>query len=150
MKEVTGVDDPAAKVVSMWKQASLLKAQWLVKNFKQDLAWGICKIQGLHGWLSSRFHSESTLRFIPEGCKVPRVLIHLLSRILMRHGSRLYSWSITTTAMSVCECPSPVKWFATGDSSILLCAMLKRWPSTLRCSGCPVTHVLLATPPAGY
>ena len=98
-----------------------------------------CKIQGGHRWLLSRFHSESTLRFIPEECEVPRVLIHLLSRILRRHGSRLYSWSITATTMSACECPSPVKCTATGDSSVLLCAMLKRWPLTLRCSGWPVS-----------
>ena len=99
---------------------------------------GHCEVQGVHKWLSSRFHSESTLRFIPEGCEVPRVLIHLLSRILRRHWSRLYSWSIIATIMSVCECPSPLKCTATGDSSVLLCTILKRWPLTLRCSGWPV------------
>ena len=43
------------------------------------------------------------------------------------------------TTMSACECPSPGKCSATGDSSVLLCAMLKWWPLTLRCSGWPVS-----------
>ena len=112
---------------------------------------GLYEIQGVHRWLLSRFHSESTLRFIPEGCEVPRVLNHLLSRILRRHGSRLYNWSITATTVSTCECPLPVKCATTGDSSVLLCAMLKRWLLTRRCSGCPsLAHLLLATPPSDY
>ena len=56
----------------------------------------------IDGWLSGRFHSESTQRFIPEGYEVPRVLIHLLSYILRRHGSWLYNWSLTATTVSAC------------------------------------------------
>ena len=41
--------------------------------------------------------------------------------------------------MSARVSSSPLKCSATGDSSVLLCAMLKRWLFTLRCSGCPVS-----------
>ena len=63
----------------------------------------------VHKWSLSRFHKESTLRWIlcerifckrtsqrtlpwkdfTKGCEVPRVLIHLLSHILRRYGSWL-------------------------------------------------------------
>ena len=64
---------------------------------------------GLHvvnGWPSSRFHKES-LRFIPKGYEIPKVLIHLLSGILWRNGSWLYSWFIATAVMSPSMCPLP-------------------------------------------
>ena len=58
-------------------------------------------IKSIHGMLQSVASmlrgAAVTLGFIPEGCEVPRVLIHLLVRILWRHGPRLYSWSITVT-----------------------------------------------------
>ena len=68
-------------------------------------------------WIDSQVHS-----WVIRG---PTVL--LLFHLLWRHGSWLYNWSITTTTMSTWVCPSPVKCSVTGDSSILLYAMLKRW-----------------------
>ena len=83
----------------------------------------------VQGWSWSRFHWVSALRFILEGCVVPRVLIHLLSSILQKHRSWLhvYSWPIARTVTPVNVCPSPLKYSATGDSPVLLCAKLKRW-----------------------
>ena len=72
------------------------------------------------GWFGSRHHRLSTLSFILEGNEVPRVLIHLLSRILHRHGSWLETKSITTTVMSTRKCASWLKCAATGESSVLL------------------------------
>ena len=94
----------------------------------------------VHGgpW-ESRLHRLSTRRFIPKGNAVPRVLIHRLSRIFRKHGSRLLTWSITITAMSVCECASLLKCAATGESSVLRCAMSWRWPFILRCKAWPVS-----------
>ena len=60
-------------------------------------------------------HRESILRFIPEGYEVPSVLIHLVSRILQRHGSWLCILSIAMMVMSARVCPSPLKCSATGD-----------------------------------
>ena len=74
-----------------------------------------------------------------KDAKSPESWSTCFPRILLRHGSWLYSWSITATTMSACECPSPVKCTTTGDSSVLRWAMLKRWPLTLRCSGWPVS-----------
>ena len=73
-----------------------------------------------------RYHRLSTLRFIPEGDEVPRVLIHLLSRILRKHASRLRASSITMTAMSDSLCAPLLKCSATGDSSVLRCVMSYR------------------------
>ena len=61
---------------------------------------GHVEFHALHGLSSSRFHRESTLRFVPKRSEVPRVLIHLLPRILLRHGLWLYRWSMATTIMS--------------------------------------------------
>ena len=44
----------------------------------------------VQGWSPSRFHRQSTLRFIPEECDIPRILIHLLSHILSREWSLIY------------------------------------------------------------
>lgn len=73
-----------------------------------------------------RFHRLSTLRFIPEGDEVSRVLIHLPSLTFRRHGSRLGDRSITMTIMSVTECPPLLKCSATGDTSVLRCVMSDR------------------------
>ena len=43
----------------------------------------------MEGKVRQRFHRLSTRRFIPEGDKVARVLIHLLSFTFRRHGSQL-------------------------------------------------------------
>ena len=90
----------------------------------------------VHRWSSNRFHKESNLMFIPKRIWSS----HLLSRILQRYGSWLYSWSITMTVMSASMCPLPLKCSATGYSSVFLCALLhvKQWLLTLRCSSCPV------------
>ena len=93
---------------------------------------GTADPQGFRWWSSSKFHRESTLRFIPKGYEVSMVLIHLLSRILQRHESWLYILFIATTVMSARVCPSPLKCSATGDSSVFLCVMLYRWPLILR------------------
>ena len=73
--------------------------------------------------------------------EVSKVLIHLLSCILQRHGSWLNILSIAATVMSAKVCPSPLKCCTTEDSSVFLSMMLKRWPMQLilRCSGCPVS-----------
>ena len=76
-------------------------------------------------WSSRRFHRISTLRFIPKGYEVPRVMIHLLS----------------STIMSASVRPLALRCSATGDSLVLLCVMLKRWLLTLRCSGCPILPI---------
>ena len=59
-----------------------------------------------------------TLRFISKGYKVPQ--IHVLSRILLRHGSRLCIWSITMTAIRLRVCLLLLKCSTTGDCSVLL------------------------------
>ena len=68
----------------------------------------------------SRHHRLSTLRFIPEGNKVLRVLILLLSRILHRQESWLETRSITMTVMSARECVPWLKWATTGEFSVLV------------------------------
>ena len=92
-----------------------------------------------HWCSSSRFQWESTLRFIPKWCEVPRVLMHLLSLILQRHGSWLYNLFIATIVISARVCPSLLKYTATKDSSLFLCVMLKRWSLILWYSSCPVS-----------
>ena len=52
---------------------------------------GLVEFHVVHKRSLGKFHRESTLRFIPNGCEIPRVLIHLLSRISQRQGSWLYS-----------------------------------------------------------
>ena len=91
------------------------------------------------GRFGSRHHRLSTLRFIPEGNKVPRILIHLLSQILCRHGSWLETKSITMTVMSARECAWWLKWATTGESSVLLCMIWWWRPFILRCNGWPVS-----------
>ena len=100
---------------------------------------GVQEYTEVHRWYRSRLHRESTLRFIPKGCEVPRVLIHLLSRIFRRQWSRLRIWSITMRTLSACECASLLKCSATGESLVLQCAMSNRWLLIVRCSGCPVS-----------
>ena len=51
-----------------------------------------------------RIYTLSTLRFIPKGDEVPKVLIHLLSHIFRRHASRLQASSITMTDTSDSMC----------------------------------------------
>ena len=82
---------------------------------------------------TGRLHRLLTRRFIPKGNDVFRVLIHLLSRIFHRQGSRLCTWSMTITVTFVWECASVLKCADTGESSILLCMMSKWW--LLICSG---------------
>ena len=81
----------------------ILAVPGIVSSLDVDRA----KLHGVLRWSSNRFHRESTLRFIPKGCEVPRVLIHLFSRILRRQESWLYSWSIATTVKSASVCPTP-------------------------------------------
>ena len=83
------------------------------------------KLHRVLRWSSNRLHRESTLRFIPKGCEVPRVLIHLFSRILRRQAWWLYSWSIATAVKSASVRPTPLRCFATEDSSVLLCLISK-------------------------
>ena len=47
---------------------------------------GVQEYTEVHRWYPNRFDRESTLRFIPKGCEVPRVLIHLLCYIFYRQG----------------------------------------------------------------
>ena len=68
----------------------------------------------------------STRRFIPEGNEVSRVLIHLPSFIFRRHGSQLGDNLITMTDMSDSKCAPLLKRLATGDTSVLRCAMSNR------------------------
>ena len=95
----------------------------------------------------SKLHRLLTLRFIPEGCVVPRVLIHLLSLIFRRQGSWFQSWTITMTLMSAWECATPMKCSATGDSLVLLCmrnVVSLTINSTVEFLFC-IAYVLLAT-----
>ena len=78
-------------------------------------------------WREGRLHRLSTLQFIPSGADVPRVLIHLPSLILRRQGSWVQSWSIIMTPKLAQLCSPLVKCSATGESSVLWCAMLKQW-----------------------
>ena len=82
-----------------------------------------------------RIYRLSTLRFIPRGDKVPKVLIHLLSRTLRSHASWLRASSITMTDMSDSACVLLLKCATTGDSSVLRCVISYRWPFTLIWSG---------------
>ena len=82
-----------------------------------------------------RIYRLSTLRFIPKGDKVSKVLIHLLSRIFHRHASQSQASLITMTVMSDSLCASLLKCSATGDSSVLRCVISYRWPLTLIWSG---------------
>ena len=86
-----------------------------------------------------RIYKLSTLRFITKGDEVPKVLIHLLSCIFCRHASRLRENSITMAVMSDSTCAPLLKRSATGDSSVLQCAISYQWPLTLICSGWPVS-----------
>ena len=86
-----------------------------------------------------RFLRLSSLRFIPRGNKVSRVLIHLLSLTLHRQGSWLRVCSITMTDMSARLCSQLLKCAYMGDSSVLQCVMSNRWPFTLRWNGWPVS-----------
>ena len=85
-----------------------------------------------------RLQRESTLRFIPVGCDVPRVLIYLFSLILHRHRSWLRIWSITITIMSAIEYLLPLKWSSTGEASVLWYVMSCWWSFILQCKGCLV------------
>ena len=71
-------------------------------------------------------YRPSTLRFIPKGNEVPRVLIHQLSLIFCRHASRLRANSMAMTAMSASSCVRLLKCSATGDSSVFRCVMSYR------------------------
>ena len=70
-----------------------------------------------------RFHRLSSLRFIPRGNDVPRVLIHRLSLILCRQESWLLVHSITMMDMFARVCGPLLKCDDTGDLPVLLCAM---------------------------
>ena len=61
----------------------------------------------------------STLKFIPEGDQVSRVLIHLPFITFGRHGSRLVDSSITMTVMSDSQCAPLFKCLVTEDMSVL-------------------------------
>ena len=73
-----------------------------------------------------RFYRLSTRRFIPEGNKVSKVLIHLPSFTFRRHGSQLVDSSIIMTVMSNSECALLLKCSATGDTSVLWCVVSNR------------------------
>ena len=87
-----------------------------------------------------RFHRLSSLRFIPRGNDVPRVLIHRFYLILCRQGSWLRAHSITMTNMSARVCGPLLKCNDTGDSSVVLCAMSNQWLLTLRWNDWPVSR----------
>ena len=126
------------KSVQVMEQVFLTKAEYVFRNITK-----VCLKQVMR--IYTCIHT--TLRLIPEGYEVPRVLIHLLFWIFHRHGSRLRIWSITMTAMSANECASPLKCCATGDSSVLRCVMSYRiYPAVYWLSRLP--YVLLTTPPA--
>ena len=82
-----------------------------------------------------RFHRLSIRRFILEGNKVSRILIHLPSFTFRRHGSWLVDSSITMTVMSYTEFARLLKCFTTGDTSVLRCTISDRWPLILAWSG---------------
>ena len=69
-------------------------------------------------------YRPSTLRFIPRGDEVPRVLIHLLFLIFRRHASWLQSNSIAMTAMPNSSCVPLFKCSAAGDFSPLMCDVI--------------------------
>ena len=73
-----------------------------------------------------KFHRLSTRTLILEGNEVSRVLIHLPSFTIRRHGLRLVDSSITMTVMSDTECAPLLKCSVTGDTSVLQCAMSDR------------------------
>ena len=66
-----------------------------------------------------RIYKQWSLRFIPKGDEVPKVLINLLSRIFRRHVLLLRASSITLTVMSDSMCASLLKCSPTGDSAVL-------------------------------
>ena len=70
------------------------------------------------------------LRFIPEGYKVPRVLIHLLSHFLRRHGLWLCILFIATTVTSA-SVSFASKVLHHRKFVRFPCVMLKRWPLIL-------------------
>ena len=63
-----------------------------------------------------RFHRLSTLRFIPTGDEVLRVLIHLPSLVFRRHASWLRASSITMTAMSHSLCTPLLRTARSGPN----------------------------------
>ena len=77
---------------AVWKTIILT----LFKYNNKKLIIGGCT----EGERRQRFHRLTAQRFIPEGDKVSRGMIHLPSFIFRRHGSRLGDSSITMTIMS--------------------------------------------------
>ena len=67
-----------------------------------------------------KFHRLSTCRFILKGNKVSRVLIHLPSITLGRHGSWLEDSSITMTVMSDSKCAHCWNTWSQGGTWISL------------------------------
>ena len=86
-----------------------------------------------------QIYRPSTLRFILEGDKVSRVLIHLLSLIFHKHASRLRASSTARTAMSDSLCVLLLKCSATSVSSVLRCAVSFWWPLILIWRNWPVS-----------
>ena len=78
-------------------------------------------------WREAKAHKRSVQRFIPEGDKVSRVLIHLPSFTFRRHGSWLGDSSVTMIVMSNTQCAPLLKCSATKDTSVLQCMMSDRW-----------------------
>ena len=86
-----------------------------------------------------RLHRLSTRRYIPRENEVLRVLIHLLSWVLRREGSWIYTWSMTIIVMPGCECKSLLKWATTGETLVLPCKMAERLLLILQRCGRPVS-----------
>ena len=87
----------------------------------------------------SRLHRLSTWKFIPEGDEALSVLIHLLSWVLHRQGSWLCTGSMTIVVIPACECKSPLKWAAMGETSVFLCRISERWLFILQWRGHPIS-----------
>ena len=91
---------------------------------------------------TGRLHRLSTLKFIPEGNEVARVLIHLIARTFHRQESWLYISSVMITATFAWKCALLLKCAATRDSSVLWYEKSKWWLFILQCKVfqyCPCT-----------